>query len=217
MKSEKESRQRKRLLERGFRPPAPADEETGVVPPDPEIEDDPEDFEKEAHEKELLKLICNKDKGLIIDGTWTGFPEETVTAVDPAGFANLLYESRRAPELVVILRCEESTAFTRMIDAEATKVKFEEAMKALVDGIAKAKEDERVTKLEEVTKELTEAGAGEDPPKAPEEVEKEIKEAMDAWNAEKDEADAAALEGMEYPEKPDLEEMMKEHKEKITA
>jgi adenylate/nucleoside-diphosphate kinase len=217
MKSEKEARQRRRLLERGFRPPAPADEETGVVPPDPEIEDDPEDFEKEAHERELLKLICNKDKGLIVDGTWSGFPEETVAAVDPAGFANLLYESRRAPELVVILRCEEATAFHRMIDAEATKAKYEQAMKDLTEGVATAKEAERVTKLEEVTKELTEAGAGEDPPKAPEEVEKEIKEAMEAWNAEKDEADAAALEAMEYPEKPDLEEMMKEHKEKITA
>ena len=207
------------MLERGFRPPLPADEETGEVPPDPEIQDDPEDFEKEAHERELMRLICNKDKGLIIDGTWTGFPEEAVTAVDPAGYAGLLYESRRAPELVVILRCEEATAFDRMIDAEATKAKYEELMKTLNDNMAKAKEEERVAKLEEVTKEMTEAneGAGEEEKKSAEEVQKEIDEAMEAWNAEKDEADAAALEGMEYPEKPDLEEMMKEHKEKITA
>lgn len=219
MKSEKETRQRRRLLERGFRPPLPADEETGEVPADPEIQDDPEDFEKEAHERELVKLVCSKEKGLIIDGTWTGFPEEAVTAVDPAGYAGLLYDSRRAPELVVILRCEEATAFDRMIDADATKAKYEELMKALQDGMAKAKEDERVAKLEEVTKEMTDAneGAGEEEKKSAEEVQKEIDEAMEAWNTEKEEADAAALEAMEHPEKPDLEEMMKEHKEKITA
>lgn len=51
LKEEKEIRKRRRLLDRGFRPPAPADEETGEVPPDPEIEDDPEDFEKEVHER----------------------------------------------------------------------------------------------------------------------------------------------------------------------
>jgi hypothetical protein len=47
-------------------------------PPDPEIEDDPEDFDKENHERELLKLIQDSKKGLIIDGTWNGFPEDTI-------------------------------------------------------------------------------------------------------------------------------------------
>lgn len=51
LKEEKEKRKRRRLLDRGFRPPQPADEETGEVPPDPEIEEDPEDFEREVHER----------------------------------------------------------------------------------------------------------------------------------------------------------------------
>jgi hypothetical protein len=57
MRKEKESRKRRRLLNRGFKPPLPAEEEGQDPPPDPEIEDDPEDFDKEAHEKELMRLI----------------------------------------------------------------------------------------------------------------------------------------------------------------
>lgn len=54
---EKEKRKRKRLLDRGFRPPQPVEEEGMEPPVDPEIEDDPEDFEKEAHEREVMKMI----------------------------------------------------------------------------------------------------------------------------------------------------------------
>jgi len=74
----KQERRRRRLLNRGFRPPLPADEETGEVPPDPEINDDPEDFDKEANEREAFRSVFDKNKGLVIDGTWNGFPEETV-------------------------------------------------------------------------------------------------------------------------------------------
>lgn len=63
LKEEKEKRKRARLLNRGFRPPPPADEETGEVPPDPEIEDDPEDFDKEGHERQVMKLIYEQKRG----------------------------------------------------------------------------------------------------------------------------------------------------------
>lgn len=52
-KSELQKRQRLRLLERGFKP-MPIDEETGQKEPDQEILDDPDDFDKEAHERELM-------------------------------------------------------------------------------------------------------------------------------------------------------------------
>jgi hypothetical protein len=55
LKDEKDKRKRRRLLDRGFRPPQQPDEEGGPIPPDPEIEDDPEDFDKEAHEREVMK------------------------------------------------------------------------------------------------------------------------------------------------------------------
>jgi len=56
MKVEKDVRRRRRLLNRGFKEPLPAEEEGAPPPPDPEIED-PDDFDKAAHEVELLKLI----------------------------------------------------------------------------------------------------------------------------------------------------------------
>jgi hypothetical protein len=71
---EKEKRKRRRLLDRGFGKPAEPDED-GNIPPDPEIEDDPEDFEKEAHEREVMKLIYDNQKGYVIDGCWRDLPE----------------------------------------------------------------------------------------------------------------------------------------------
>ena len=147
LKSEKEIRKRRRLLDRGFRPPLPAEEEGEAPPPDPEIEDDPEDFDKEGHEREILRMILDANKGLIIDGTWNGFPEETVLAVDGAGFANLLIEARVAPELVVILKCKEGPAFDRLIDSKAIKEEFNRLMKERAEAKQKRREEDRAAKL----------------------------------------------------------------------
>ena len=54
MKKKQDQRKRKRLLDRGFRPPAPVEEEGAEPEPDLEIEDDPEEFDKAEHEKELM-------------------------------------------------------------------------------------------------------------------------------------------------------------------
>jgi len=78
LSEEKEKRKRRRLLDRGFRPPQPAEEEDMEPPVDPEIEDDPEDFDREAHEREVMQMILDSGKGLVIDGTWTDLPEDTV-------------------------------------------------------------------------------------------------------------------------------------------
>lgn len=75
---EKEKRKRRRLLDRGFRPPQPPEEEGMEPPPDPEIEEDPEDFDRESHEREVMKMIYDNTKGYIIDGTWRDLPEGAV-------------------------------------------------------------------------------------------------------------------------------------------
>jgi len=69
-------------LERGFKPIPPPEEppeegEDVEEPVDPEIEEDPEEWDKEQHEKDLIRKIQEADKGLIIDGTWNrGWPEK---------------------------------------------------------------------------------------------------------------------------------------------
>ncbi len=70
LSEEKEKRKRQRLLDRGFRPPQPVEEEGEEPPPDPEIEEDPEDFDREAHEREVMKAVLDSCKALVIDGTW---------------------------------------------------------------------------------------------------------------------------------------------------
>ena len=78
LKEEKDKRKRTRLLNRGFRPPAPAEEEGMEPPADPEIEDDPEDFDREGHERQVMKMIFDSSKGYIIDGSWRELPEGAV-------------------------------------------------------------------------------------------------------------------------------------------
>jgi hypothetical protein len=65
-------------LDRGFRPPQPSEEEGMEPPADPEIEEDPEDFDRETHEREIMKQIYDNSKGYVIDGTWRDLPEGAV-------------------------------------------------------------------------------------------------------------------------------------------
>mmetsp|Transcript_9737 Transcript_9737/g.9478 ORF Transcript_9737/g.9478 Transcript_9737/m.9478 type:complete len:100 (-) Transcript_9737:128-427(-) len=76
--SEKDIRRRRRLLDRGFKPREAPEEEGMEPPPDPEIENDPEDFDLPTHERDVLKMILDSSKGLVIDGTWSDLPEEAV-------------------------------------------------------------------------------------------------------------------------------------------
>jgi hypothetical protein len=107
MASEKEIRKRRRLLTRGFRPLPPAEE-------DAEIEDDPEDFDKSLHEQELARKVLDCNKGLVIDGTWNKFSpelENTLVANNFDPYCDLLINSRRVPEVFIILKCDEANTF----------------------------------------------------------------------------------------------------------
>lgn len=127
LKQEKEKRKRSRLLNRGFRPPLPPEEEGGESPPDPEIEEDPlEDFDREGHEREVMKMIFDSSKGLIIDGNWRDIPEGAVNQP----FQDLLIESRRLPEIVIYLECTIETTFKRLIKYDEIKARFDSLMEA---------------------------------------------------------------------------------------
>ena len=47
-------------------------------PPDPEIEEDPDDFDRGEHEKAVMRQILDGNKGLVIDATWSDLPEDKV-------------------------------------------------------------------------------------------------------------------------------------------
>ena len=59
-----------------------------------------------------MKMILDSNKGLVIDGTWTDLPEDAVSQ----SLQDLLFESRRVPEIVILLRCKEKSTFDRKVD-----------------------------------------------------------------------------------------------------
>jgi len=84
LKDEKAKRRRERHLKRGFKPLPEEEEDVDRTAPDyeeprdAELDEEEEDFDKEAHEKECMKAIFDASSGLIVDGNWSGIPEETV-------------------------------------------------------------------------------------------------------------------------------------------
>lgn len=173
--AEREVRKRRRLLARGFKPipppedPDDADAEEKV---DEEIEEDPEDWDKEQHEKDLIRKIqapenplgAEVGKGLIIDGTWNrGWPEKLEQGgkvlvkefAPPASreggdqFIQFLIDSRRVPEIIVILKCGEDNALKRMIDEDAIKKTYDGLMEARAKAAAERRAKDRQEKVEE--------------------------------------------------------------------
>jgi hypothetical protein len=95
-------------LARGFKAPEPV-EDDAEPEPDPEIEEEADDFDKEAHEKEVFKGIFDTKSVLVIDGGWFDLPEDEIATE----FTDLLFDSRRAPELVISLSVSEENMLIR--------------------------------------------------------------------------------------------------------
>jgi hypothetical protein len=146
LKTEKDGRKRRRLLDRGFKPLPPADEGDEEEPKDPEIEEDPEDFEKGEHEKDVMKGVLASSGALVIDGNWRDVNEEVVTL----GLEEILVESRRVPEIVIHLVCSAENTAGRMINEEKIKVEYEKQLKQLEEEIAKERAEARTAKEEEL-------------------------------------------------------------------
>lgn len=67
------------MLNRGFRPLEQPEEEGAEVAVDPEINDDPEDFDRTAHERDMFRRVLPSSKALVYDGNWTSLPEDSVS------------------------------------------------------------------------------------------------------------------------------------------
>ena len=233
--AEREVRKRRRLLERGFKPLPPPEEapeegEEVEEPVDPEIEEDPEEWDKEQHEKDLIRKIQEAEKGLIADGTWNrGWPEKlekdgkvlVKEFAPPASreggdaFIQFLIDSRRVPEIIVILKCSEDNALKRMIDEDAIKKIFDDQMEARAKKAEEKRAKDRQEKVEELAQALKDKEA-EDPAPPEEEVEalsKENEEALVTWDKEREEQDKDEDEN--DPDRPDLQVMLDEARQKI--
>lgn len=174
---ELKARQRKRLLERGFKGiPEPEDEEAEPEV-DTEVVEDPEDFDKGEQDVKDLRSIIDVSKGLVIDGNWRPAGEDAEYAIP-----DLLKNARRMPEIVVVLKCKEEVSIKRSLSdgEEELKAEFERRMEKREADRTKARQDAR----EEKVKELEEGDYEE---MSPAEIEAKKKEEMEAWEEARDE------------------------------
>lgn len=141
------ARQRKRLLERGFKG-IPEPEDPDAEPEvDTEIMDDPEDFDKGTQDVKDLKDVIENKKGLIIDGNWRPKGEDAEYQLP-----DLLKNARRIPEIVVILKCKEDVAIKRnLADSEETlQAEFERKNLEREQKKTADREQARKEKMEEL-------------------------------------------------------------------
>ena len=154
---------------------------------DPDIADEDENFDKAANEKAAMQIVLQGNEPLIINAKWLEVDEEKVSQ----GLVDLLFESRRLPEIVIILRADELITLERLLDKEGITKKYEELMEIRRKEKEKAKEEARKEKMQARMERIA---AGEDVEEEEEEVEED--------------------EG-EDPEAPNLETMLEEAKQKL--
>lgn len=176
VEQEQESRRRLRKLKRGFKA-MPIDEETGKEEVDPEIQEDPDDFDRGAAEVKFMTELVDSKKGLIIDGHWTTLPEGAVEK----SLYDLLLESKRMPEIVVVIKCKEDSTYARCVFKDKIKAKFEEIMAKRKADSARKRADARKEAMDAKLEELKSAAAGDEEVPAGK-IEQQLAEAMAEWD-----------------------------------
>lgn len=142
----------------------------------------------------MLRDILNAHSVLIIDGDWFDLPEDAISMQ----LTDLLFDSRRPPELVITLSVTEEKMLSRMLDKDAIEAEYQRLMDKLRQEKAQKRAEDRETKLQELQ-------ADED--KSPEDIEQE----MFNWDKDRDEEEA----NEDDPDAPNLEAMLEEQKEKL--
>lgn len=157
--------------------------------PDPEIEEDPSEFDRRAHEIQIIKQVLTGFPQMIINANLFDVEEDKLQT----GVSELLSESKRLPDVCLFLKVTEENMMKRVFNQR----EIQEEYNRLMEERRVKKEEAKQERLAEIAKQREEAAAnGEDfeEPEAEEEV---------------DDADD--------PEAPNLETMTAEAKEKYTT
>ena len=136
------SRQRKRLLDRGFKGIPEPENEEDEKEVDTEIIEDPEDFDKGDQDVKDIRAIIDVKSSLVIDGNWRQKGEDA-----EYNLPDLLKNARRMPEIVIVLKCKEDISVKRNL------ADCEEDLKAEFEKKMEDREAERVKKREEARNE----------------------------------------------------------------
>ena len=153
-------------------------------------------------------MILSAEKSLVIDGNWTSLPEDTVGLP----LHELLFEARRTPEIVIVLRCKEETTLKRCIDEAAIKLKYEQIVKERKAAADKKRDEDKEVKRAELLEENKQDPEAEEK-KSNEEVEAIIFAALEEWTKTRIEEDIQTEE--DDSEKPVFADMMEAEREKL--
>ncbi|EGR31735.1 hypothetical protein IMG5_103090 [Ichthyophthirius multifiliis] len=185
--NEKEKRRQDRVFQKGFKPQE-KDEEGNIIE-DPEIKEEAADFDKRIEEIRLMKLIMSDVKQVFINGNFFDLEEDLISMSLP----ELLSESRKLPECVLLLKVDEKNFMERQFNQKEIEDLYNKKMEERRLEKQREKERLRQEKLAELAANLQE---GEEMPQLEEEEEEP--------------------EDQEDPEAPNLLEMINEKKAKLT-
>ena len=188
---ERGKRKQLRIYLKGYKPPPPPGEDGEEPPPveeDPEIAEDPEDFDKAKEEKYLLKEIMLPQKEQFYDCDWFDIPEVTTPLLE------LLFESRRIPEVVVVISANQKKVIERLLDVKSIKDKFDDLVKKRNEEIEKKKKEFWKNREEEIKKKKEELG--------------------DEYVPDEEQVEEPT-EFDDVPELPEYEKMLQEAKDKL--
>ena len=145
-----------------------------------------------------------------MDGCWRPKGEDAEYTLP-----DLLKNSRRMPEIVIVLKCKEEVSISRhMADIEDDlKAKFEKAIEDREAARVKRRQEAKDEKLKELDESPPAVEDVEEP--TPEQIAAAKEAAMAEWEQARDEQEAEEEENDD--EKPDLEKMKEEKTEEIKA
>jgi hypothetical protein len=158
----------------------------------------------------------DSNKGLIIDGTWNNFPEDSVAGApnpDGASFSNLLIESRRPPEVFIVLKCSELSSIARMIDKKKINELFKKQMEEREEKKTIKREEDRKAKRAELEEAIK--ASPEDEEKTMDDKIAEMEEAMKQWEVDRKAEEEDADKNDE--EMPNEEAMIEKELETLRA
>ena len=143
-----------------------------------------------------------------MDGSWRPKGEDAEYTLP-----DLLKNSRRMPEIVIVLKCKEEVSISRhMADIEDDlKAKFEKAIEDREAARVKRRQEAKDEKLKELDENPPAVEDVEEP--TPEQIAAAKEAAMAEWEQARDEQEQEEDENDD--EKPDLEKMKEEKTEEI--
>ena len=109
-----------------------------VIKEDAALDEEGEDYNAVDNDKAIFKSLFNPLSPTIYDATWNGLEEKIATP-----FIDLLSDSRRVPNVMVVLKVNLKSIMDRLFNMEEIEVKYEKMFKESQDK-RKQKEEELI-------------------------------------------------------------------------